>query len=384
MPRPRLAHTLRRLERASGALATQSVSRMDEALPWFRSMPADQRSWVTLVAQAGIAALVEWMRNPAASPEVSGHVFAAAPRDLARSVSLQQVVALVKVTVEVVEEQVPHLAAPGEEQDLREAVLRFSREVAFAAAHVYARAAENRGAWDARLQAMLIDALVRGDAEVVAGRSAGLGWADITPVSVAIGNPPPGDADTALSAVERAGRRAGADLLAGIHSDRLIVILGRSDSPAKAVAPLLAEFGTGPVVVGHAVPTLADATASARAALAAWRAVSAWPNAPRPVAASELLPERVVAGDPEARAELQQVYADLTAAGGGLLETLAVYFDSGNSLEGAARLLFVHPNTVRYRLRRVADVCALSPSDPRDAFSLRLALVIGRMEGPQL
>jgi hypothetical protein len=357
---------------------------MDEDLPWFRSMPADQRSWVMLVAQAGIAALVEWMRNPAASPEVSGHVFAAAPRDLARSVSLQQVVALVKVTVEVVEEQVPHLAAPGEEQDLREAVLRFSREVAFAAAQVYARAAETRGAWDARLQALLVDALVRGDAEVVAGRAAALGWADITPVAVAIGNPPPGDADTALDSVERAGRRAGLDVLAGIQADRLVVVLGRSPDPAKGVAALLAEFGEGPVVVGHAAPALADATGSARAALAGWRAVAAWPHAPRPVAASELLPERVLAGDPEARGELAQVYAELADAGGSLLETLAVYFDSGNSLEGAARLLFVHPNTVRYRLRRVADVCALSPSEARDAFSLRLALAIGRLEDPPL
>jgi hypothetical protein len=378
--RPRLTNTLRRLERASGALATQSVARMDEDLPWFRSMPADQRSWVTLVAQAGIAALVEWMRNPAASPEVSGHVFAAAPRDLARSVSLQQVVALVKVTVEVVEEQVPRLAAPGEEQDLREAVLRFSREVAFAAAHVYARAAENRGAWDARLQALLVDALVRGDAEVVAGRAAALGWADVAPVAVVIGSPPPGDADAALDEVERAGRRAGLDILAGVQPDRLVVVLGRSDDPVKAVAPLLAEFGDGPVVVGHPVPSLTDATESARAALAAWRAVAAWPTAPRPVAAAELLPERLVAGDQEARTELQQRYTELAAAGGALLETLTVYFDSGNSLEGAARLLFVHPNTVRYRLRRVTDVCALSPFDSRDAFSLRLALSIGRLD----
>jgi DNA-binding PucR family transcriptional regulator len=102
------------------------------------------------------------------------------------------------------------------------------------------------------------------------------------------------------------------------------------------------------------------------------------------VAAAELLPERVVAGDQEARAELQQRYAELAEAGGALLETLTVYFDSGNSLEGAARLLFVHPNTVRYRLRRVTDVCALSPFDARDAFSLRLALSIGRLDGSEL
>ena len=76
--------TLRRLERASGSLATQAVARMD-SLPWFRSMPADQRSWVTLVAQAGIASLVEWCRHPGRPPRLTGEVFGAAPRELVRA-----------------------------------------------------------------------------------------------------------------------------------------------------------------------------------------------------------------------------------------------------------------------------------------------------------
>jgi len=37
---------------------------------------------------------------------------------------------------------------PGDEAQLREAVLVFAREVAFAAAEVYAQAAEVRGAWE--------------------------------------------------------------------------------------------------------------------------------------------------------------------------------------------------------------------------------------------
>ena len=57
-----LAATLRRIERAAGALATASVARMDETLPWFRELPADQRAWVMLVAQAGVRSLVEWLR----------------------------------------------------------------------------------------------------------------------------------------------------------------------------------------------------------------------------------------------------------------------------------------------------------------------------------
>lgn len=161
-----LSATLRRIERAAGALATASVSRMDETLPWFRELPADQRSWVMLVAQAGARSLVQWLRSDGAAEgtqEVSDEVFATAPQALARSITLQQTVALIKVTIDVVEEQVDELAAPGEEPQLREAVLRYSREIAFAAARVYARAAESRGSWDARLQALLVDALLRGD-----------------------------------------------------------------------------------------------------------------------------------------------------------------------------------------------------------------------------
>jgi hypothetical protein len=359
---------------------------MDEALPWFRSMPADQRSWIMLVAQAGIAALVQWMRDPKRHPEVTGEVFGAAPRELARSVTLQQAVAMVKVTVEVIEEQVAHLAAPGEEAALREAVLRYSREVAFAAAEVYARFAETRGAWDARLQALLVDALLRGDPpDALASRVAALGWTDLAPVAVVIGAAPPGDTDLILDEVDRAGRRAGVDVLAGVQGNRLVVVVGGSHDPVRATMPLLPEFGDGPVVVGHAVSTLAQATASARAAEAGARAVAAWPGAPRPVAASDLLPERVLAGDLDAREQLlHDIYAPLAAAGGNLLETLSVYLDTGGTLEGTARLLFVHPNTVRYRLRRVTDVCSLSPTTPRDAFALRLCLAIGRLDDTNL
>ena len=47
-----------------GTLASAAIARMDEALPWYRAMPAENRSWVGLVAQAGIAAFVEWFRDP--------------------------------------------------------------------------------------------------------------------------------------------------------------------------------------------------------------------------------------------------------------------------------------------------------------------------------
>ncbi|HEY9391115.1 MAG TPA: PucR family transcriptional regulator, partial [Mycobacteriales bacterium] len=266
MTTPDLTATLHRLERATGGLATQSVTRMDEMLPWFRETPAEQRSWVMLVAQAGIASFVEWLRDPTELPPITGEVFGAAPRELARWISLQQAVDLVRVTVETVESMVDSLAAPGEEAALREAVLRYSREIAFGAAQVYAGVAETRGAWDARLEALVVDALLRGDTdEALPGRASALGWGSMSPVTVVIGSPPPGDAQTVLDALQRAARYSGTDLLAGVHGNRLVAVLGGATDAVAALKPLLPEFGPGPVVVGPTAHDLGSAGRSARA-----------------------------------------------------------------------------------------------------------------------
>src|SRR6185312_1365598 len=74
--------TIRRIEQSSGLLATRSVARMDEQLSWFRRLPPDQRSWVTLVAQAGVASFVEWLRSPGEALRLTGEVFSTAPREL--------------------------------------------------------------------------------------------------------------------------------------------------------------------------------------------------------------------------------------------------------------------------------------------------------------
>jgi DNA-binding PucR family transcriptional regulator len=76
---------------------------------------------------------------------------------------------------------------------------------------------------------------------------------------------------------------------------------------------------------------------------------------------------------------VEQVHAPLAAAGDVLLDSVRVYLECGSSIEATARALFVHPNTVRYRLRRAAEVTGFSPTDPRDAYTLRVALTLGRL-----
>lgn len=58
--------------------------------------------------------------------------------------------------------------------------------------------------------------------------------------------------------------------------------------------------------------------------------------------------------------------------------TLRAYLDSGGHVEACARELYVHPNTVRYRLKRVTQITDFDPLRARDAFVLRIALVLGK------
>jgi hypothetical protein len=362
--------TLRRVRDGNGLLAAAAMRRLDEDLAWYRALPAEDRSWVGLVAQAGINAFVSWFSDPSTPPHGVGEIFAAAPPELTRSISLQHTLQLVRVVVDVVETHSDQLAAPGGERDLREAVLRYSREVAFSAAEVYARDAEARGAWDARLEA---DDSVR-------SRVAALGWSGRGSTLVMVGTTSAPLDDVRAADLRRATQRAADDALVGILGDRLVVFLGGDGDLQAGALSLLPRFGPGPVVIGPPAGHLADAARSARAALAGLVAAPAWAEAPRPVQADDLLPERVLIGDVTARRALvAQAYVPLAASTGSLLETLTAYLGTGRSLEAAARVLYVHPNTVRYRLRRVADVTGWDPLDPRESYVLQTALAIGRL-----
>jgi hypothetical protein len=375
------AHTL---GRASGRLATLAIAGMEERLAWYRDMPAQDRSWVGLVIQAGIASFVTWYREPGDGPAVISDVFGSAPRELTRALTLQQTVQLTRVAVEMVEEGVLDIVEPDAVDDVRAAVLRYSREVAFAAADVYARAAEARGAWDARLEALVVDGLMRGEPdEELRSRAAALGWTSSAGVTVLVGRSPARNPEAVAEAIRRAAHHAGLDVLIGVQGERLVAVLGGAADPEAAAGAVAREFAPGPVVVGPLVPDLLAAARSARGAVAGLRAVPGWPDAPRPVPADALLPERALNGDGHARRALvADVYDPLLAAGPPTLDTLAAFLEHGGSVEATARVLFVHPNTVRYRLRRVAELTGLSPTDAREAYTLHLAVTLGRLMHP--
>ena len=74
----------------------------------------------------------------------------------------------------------------------------------------------------------------------------------------------------------------------------------------------------------------------------------------------------------------------LQAAGGEVLETVRAVLSSGGNLEASARAIFVHPNTVRYRLKRAAELTGLSATDPRGSWTLQVALALARLDQDRL
>ena len=375
------AQQLSWLRRIAADLSAAVLRELNESLPWYRKMPASRKAAVETVAQQGVTSFIEWHEDPNAQPWIAADVFAAAPRELMRSISLQQTLQIIRAVVDVFDSRIA-----GQDPSMTEPILRYSRDIAFAAADVYARAAESRGLWDARLEALVVDSILTGEHDSeLPSRAAALGWQTDSSCMVIVGAAPK---QLDVDMIRRAARKTGADVMIGQHAARLIVVAGeRADNRdpdsldfAKVTERLEPHFGDGTVVYGPVVASIQDASRSAKAALAGLAVSKAWRSAPRPVGADDLLPERALAGDSLAKATLVNiVYRPLNEQSVDLANTLWSYLDNGRSLEATARGLGVHPNTVRYRLKRIADIIGFDATDARHALILHTALILGVM-----
>ena len=366
------------LNSIAGELATATIGRLDQTLPWYTALPPARRAAIGTVAQTGITSFIQWYQEPKSQPWVAADVFGSAPRELLRSISLQETLQVIRVVVQMVEERVI-----AEQPDLRDAVLRYSRDIAFSAADVYAKAAEARGLWDARLEALVVDSIISGESsQEIGSRVAALGWRSDGQVAVLLGSTPEHpDAD----AIRRVARKSGADVLLGIQGRRQVAVIGlveRVEQPMARVLGIASQmenhFGAAPLVLGAVVEVVSDASRSAKSALSAYAVAAAVENSARPLVADDLLPERALAGDALAKSTLiDRYYHPLANNLPELLITLRAFLDSGRSLEACSKKLFVHANTVRYRLRKIFDEVGLDPTHPRSGFVLQIAILLG-------
>lgn len=188
------------------------------------------------------------------------------------------------------------------------------------------------------------------------------------------------------------------DDLPGLEPGEAVILVPDPDSRFHAgLARGLAGAGA---VVGPSRPWL-EASGSFQRALRAWRLglagsppgstdgtspeVSApgrdAPGSGRVVDTEEVLPELLVAADPAALADLRAralaPLADLRpAVAARLIETLRAWLLHRGRREDVAAALFVHPQTVRYRMGQVRELYGDTLDDPRVTLELTLALTL--------
>lgn len=63
-------------------------------------------------------------------------------------------------------------------------------------------------------------------------------------------------------------------------------------------------------------------------------------------------------------------------SGNDLVHTLRCFLEKGASIKQTAHSLFIHENTLRYRLRKIEDITGMSLREPKDRFRLAMALHI--------
>ncbi|WP_020499125.1 PucR family transcriptional regulator [Sciscionella marina] len=186
----------------------------------------------------------------------------------------------------------------------------------------------------------------------------------------------------AVALTER--HHSGSRVLVGVREAALVAIW-LTDGPTASIQLLTErlaaalEATAGIAVAGESLAGVPAAYQQARRTAR----IALGLGCPDPLWHNDVLLERVVLDSP-AVAELCHdalspliTYDDRRDAD--LVPTITAFIDSCGSVTETARAVSVHPNTVIYRLRRVASISGYDPRDPRGLLALSLASLARRL-----
>jgi DNA-binding PucR family transcriptional regulator len=192
-------------------------------------------------------------------------------------------------------------------------------------------------------------------------------------------------ADEPLPRVEQALRGADVGSVWRLDADRQIGILTLPRAAAAGpVHAQLSRLATGRVGVSQRFSQLELAPQALRQARVA--CLAAAPDSTEVVRFDDHPVAVLLATAPEAGAAFAQsilgpVLAQPTTDRNVLLGTLRSWFAQSGSAAAAAEQLYVHRNTVRYRLRRVEELTGRSLADPGAVGQIHVALEAVRIFG---
>ncbi|MFT8986812.1 MAG: helix-turn-helix domain-containing protein [Bifidobacterium psychraerophilum] len=380
----------------------KALEHLDHDLAWHKNLSAQDKELLNLIIETAVSDFLAWMKefrkatDSSQGPRPStDHIFFVAPLEFTKAISLKQALEVTRLIVDILERNLSGFSDPDNEQEIRNGMLYYAREVAFSAASVYATSAEARGDWDTRIETLTIEDLIDDVTDHhVTSRMSMLGWSNDYHCFAVVGKLADArelESGLVQRRIRGTIRAQGGECLLSNHDGLLVMLIDPrgKGSPEEFLEPLIRHFDQGPLCLGPLRHQVTGAAQSIRAALITYQtapAMSGYHSSsgiPRPLRADDVLPERALFGDTSARQELyDDVYASLRGddQDNPLIKTLSTFLLSGSSLETTARELNVHPNTVRYRLKRSIEITGWDPMNPREAYVLLTAVKIGLIE----
>lgn len=280
-------------------------------------------------------------------------------------------------------------AEPGDLDDLRAVIrmlLTFLEEVCAAVAAGYERHGRTVQVEQASARQLLVDVLLSGGEARAAAGTAEVRLAETYLVCALLVAPHPDEADPAVDSQVAARRKLrrvreelerhyGEPVLWRPRADGALALVPSADIPRLRNVVREVELAAGTTVhVGVAAAAPAEVADAA-------------------VVAGDVAEVAAVTGRPGGVYELKEVALDVQLRQPGparsvlaahldplderadLMDTLRRFVASGLNRQRTAKVLAVHPNTVDNRLRRVAELTGLDPTDPVDVPTIRAAYV---------
>jgi hypothetical protein len=333
---------------------------------------------------------------------------AAGRRRVHQRISLESFLHAARIWARVVWDAVLEEVRPDRRDELQAALTFALRllsqidEISTVVADAYVDEVSDRGL----LRRDLLDPLITGDAEIARRRAGALGLRlaeNYVVIVLRASDVDPQDArrqslstQVALDHIVHATRRrlhpaAGSLILGMRHGD--IVALYPLSGPAgvadarRDCADLVDALGIDVAIgIGGWHPGLAALASGYREALDAADIAQANGIRDRAVALDDVLVEHIYRSSPCADRILAETMRPVIeydrAHHCSLATTLRTYLDAGLNLTRTAKALFIHPNTVEYRLRRIRELSGRDPRNPDDLLILSLAIKFDELRSP--
>lgn len=388
----------------SDTLAERMLDRYLTTIPSYRSLPDETLRQVRLVNKRNVEGFVRAVgRGAGPGDEELAFVRESAWRRAREGVPLSALLQAYRLGAQLAWAQT--LTQIGDDParlraglDLATSVMKWVDEVSGAVAQAYLEEYERLTSDREAARRDFLDGALGGtlSAEEILARAEALGLDPTVPCSVVLIGPAETGEDSLVRTVQHRLKSMVGDLphsgnsLTVARGEEFVVVFAGANIDDVALGGQVRAFveragaGTAGVVlragVGRARASLAELAASYREASIALAASRAGSNAPVAIY-GQVLVEELILRERGVSGRLAQAILQPLAEHPDLRATLLEYIQHGPSLPAVARRLFLHPNTVSYRLARIRDLTGRDPKSPSGIAELVLALRAHQLVG---